>query len=119
MGSLSLLLLLTAFSGFVFAQPPPRPNARFHTWDQLCGNEQAAATVLGYSVPSWEYELGAVNPNTAKAYSTLVSENANFILNFVNIGLSEWQWDCYVNGYEDYFWCTYYEFLLFDHCDAF
>ncbi len=101
--------LLTAAPTFVSTSTPTIPafstnidpvdSIRYVPWTQLSDEFQSLAILLGYEMQSWDL------PGTAKVES----------LNFLSLkkkeqelvaamGLTEAQWDCYINHYEGFAW---------------
>lgn len=77
----------------------PVDSIRYVPWDELSDDVQTLATSLGYEMESWNLpgsaQIEAVNFATLK-------KNARQTVN--NMGLTEDQWDCYINHYEGFAW---------------
>ncbi|CAB9520884.1 expressed unknown protein [Seminavis robusta] len=99
----------------------PYPAFRYFSWITLDANEQEDAGILGYTEGDWNIPGSALielkawstvqaesDPSTGVATATTKQENPEMKTKFeamVDLGFSdEWQWDCYVNHYVDYFW---------------
>ena len=79
--------------------PYPYPYPRFTQWDVLSYSFRANAERLGYNKDYWD------NPRTYELeYYPFSLLNTTQQLYIQAMGLTEEQWDCYVNHYESFNW---------------
>lgn len=86
------------------------PWYRYRLWDTLNGSVQAHAETLSYTNESWN--LPGLHTLEKLSFETIRAESSQLVSAIVEIGFTEYVWDCWVNHYDDYWWEELEQFEL-------
>lgn len=90
------------------------PKKRFTDWSALSAEDTAIAeNDLGYIKYSWN--VVGENDIETWAYSDLYTSEAAAVS---SLGISEEQWDCWVNHYKGYYWSSLESMGITTHLDV-